>query len=45
MYKWVKNKFAFNLTYTAYKPKQGKEILFFSDSLKNLDFSLIKTRM
>ncbi len=36
-------KFKFNLTHTAFITRKGKEILFFSNKLKNIDFNLIKT--
>ncbi len=42
IYKWVKNKFAFNLIHAAYKARQGKEILFLSSSLKKFNFGIIK---
>ena len=41
-YNWVKNRFEFNLTHFAFKTRQGKEILFFSNTLKSVDFNLIK---
>ncbi len=41
-YKFVKNSFEFNLTYTAFCIKKGKEILFFDSKLKNMNFDLIK---
>lgn len=41
IYKWAKKRFAFNLIHMAYKARQGKEILFFSDSLKKINFDLI----
>lgn len=42
-YKFVKNSFEFNLTYTAFCIKKGKEILFFDPKLKNINFNLIKS--
>jgi len=42
MYKWSKNKFSFTLSHSAHKSKEGREILFASDTLKNIDYSLIK---
>lgn len=33
LYSWVKNKEFFNLKHFAYNPKEGKEVLFFKDSL------------
>jgi len=41
LYKFVKNSFEFNLTYTAFGAKKGKEILFFDSGLKNINFDLI----
>ena len=37
IYRWVKNKLRFNLTYTACKIKKGKEVLFLSDMFSNLN--------
>lgn len=42
LYKFVKNSFEFNLTYTAFCAKKGEEILFFDSGLKNINFDLIK---
>ncbi|MFA5413439.1 MAG: DNA adenine methylase [Patescibacteria group bacterium] len=41
LYKFVKNSFEFNLIYTAFCVKKGKEILFFDSKLKNINFDLI----
>lgn len=41
IYKWVKNKIPFNLIHNAYKPKMGKEILFFSKSLEVSDLNAL----
>jgi len=41
LYKFVKNSFEFNLTYTAFCAKKGEEILFFDSGLKNINFDLI----
>ncbi len=43
IYKFVKNSFEFDLTYTASYARKGKEILFFDSKLKNINFDLIKT--
>ncbi len=43
IYNWVSKKREFNLIHSAFKTRKGKEILFFSDSLKNIDFNLIKS--
>lgn len=40
-YSFVKNRFEFNLTHTAFRTKRGEEILFFDSRLRNLDFDLI----
>jgi len=34
IYQWAKKKIAFTLTYNAYKPREGKEVLYFSKNLK-----------
>ena len=45
IYEWVTKestkKYSFN--HSAYQAREGKEILFFSSSIKNIDFNLIKT--
>ena len=43
IYGWVKNKYEYILSHSAYKTKKGKEILFFSDSLGVTDFKMIPT--
>ncbi len=43
MYSGVR-KFAFSLIHMAFAPKSGKEILFFSDSLKEINFNLIQVK-
>ena len=43
IYGWVKNKYEYILSHSAYKMKKGKEILFFSDNLGVIDFKIIPT--
>jgi DNA adenine methylase len=43
LYKFVKNKFEFNLTHMAFSSRQGKEIIFLDHNLKNVNYELIFT--
>lgn len=43
LYKFVKSSFEFDLTYTAFRNKKGKEILFFDSKLRNKNFDLISS--
>lgn len=46
IYSWVKDnhKIEYSFFHTAHRAKEGKEILFFSDSLKFIDFSINPTK-